>query len=168
MTYVVKVLGLRPSVSNFVILLLAVFILPVMGQPASGPDGTDIPAIKLEPFVMTHFFAVDAKLVDGKVRYAKVTTLAPGLRKLGLRLGDQLTSIGGITVEGMEPSEFERAISSPAPGEKKDFVFSRKHSFLSRKLSMISVYIKNSAQPNTAADQTTISAGPGEEEKRLP
>ena len=144
----------------FYVLLTLACGSQMAGQSSAVSDRAAQLPLRMEPFVITNFFDMKIELSRGKVTRAKVSTLAPSIKRQGVRVGDQLISIAGKPVAGMEVSAFNELVETPIPpGEKAVFVFRRSFGFLGGKSGTVNLEIKNTfREPDQSPETTPASA----------
>ena len=70
---------------------------------------------------------------SNRLKVFQITWVAPKLEKSGLRVGDRITMIDGIKIEGLLLDEVRNLLKPPAPGAQTVFTGSGKRGLFARK-----------------------------------
>jgi hypothetical protein len=105
--------------------ITAIIFLAVIGQQLTGSEAAENDApIALEKYNFVALFDCKLDLKDGKIVRAKVTETTPPVRKYKIGRGDQLVSVNGREVVGMEVSVFQELMQAgPKAGMAYHYVF---------------------------------------------
>jgi hypothetical protein len=86
-----------------------------------------------------------------RLKVFQITWVAPKLEKSGLRVGDRITMIDGIKIEGLLLDEVRKLLKPPAPGAQTVFTGSGKRGLFARKADVTITLTGNPPQDAAAA-----------------
>ena len=86
-----------------------------------------------------------------RLKVFQITWVAPRLEKSGLRVGDRITMIDGIKIEGLLLEEVRNLLKPPAPGAQTVFTGSGKRGLFARKAEVTITITGNPPKEATVA-----------------
>lgn len=116
----------------WLLVVLAFAVLPAGAAETQPADAVvTMQPVKVNGGYFDYRITFDRK--TNRLEIFQITWVAPKLEKSGLRVGDRITMIDGIKIEGLLLEEIRKLLKVPAPGAQTVFTGSGKRGLFARK-----------------------------------